>query len=597
MQRALVIVALSVGLASIASAQSAVPENVRLSDPASGFPFAEEPHVAVDSQGRVFVAWKELAGLQANGSIGFARSSDGGRTWSRSLMSRTDPAFTQGDPWLAVDERDRIFCGRLDNGLVVSRSDDGGVTWGPLVRVNDAGIPDKPSIQTDGSGVVYATYAAGAARITDWKIRVARSLDGGAAWSPTTALATGLNLFAPVIAARPDGHAWVAWQEPGTGFSNIQVAATSDRGSTWTSPVRVNPVLGTAASGLTHTPQRLAYPSAAADDRGTVFVAWSDVATGDWDAVISRSDDNGVTWAAPVRMNDVPLGDQWSVALAVDRNGVLHAGWYDTRTGKVNVYYASSSDRGATWSPNVRVTTAETEQAATRRLSEYFGLAADHNSNAYLAWTDWREGAPAIYFASLPACQAPAAPTAGNNGPIRAGQTLQLTASAVPGATYRWSGPSGFQSTLQNPTIQQATVAASGVYRVVATVAGCSSAEATTTVAVLPEPCVVGPETLCLSSIRFSVQVSWTTSSNSGRARAVSLTADTGYFWFFNLSNVELVVKLLDGRAINGRFWVFYGALSDVDYTITVTDTQTGAVKTYRNPQGRLASVADTEAF
>jgi hypothetical protein len=172
-----------------------------------------------------------------------------------------------------------------------------------------------------------------------------------------------------------------------------------------------------------------------------------------------------------------------------------------------------------------------------------------------------------------------------------------LTASAVPGATYEWTGPNGFQSALQNPAIERATVAASGVYRVVATVAGCSSAEATTTVVVLPDACAAGPETLCLSSNRFGVEVSWTTSSNSGRARAVPLTADTGYFWFFNPSNVELVVKLLDGRAVNGRFWVFYGALSDVDYTITVTDTQTGAVKTYRNPQGRLASVADTEAF
>jgi hypothetical protein len=38
-------------------------------------------------------------------------------------------------------------------------------------------------------------------------------------------------------------------------------------------------------------------------------------------------------------------------------------------------------------------------------------------------------------------------------------------------------------------------------------------------------------------------------------------------------------------------------ALSDVEYTITVTDMTTGATKTYSNPQGRLASVADTSAF
>ncbi len=75
------------------------------------------------------------------------------------------------------------------------------------------------------------------------------------------------------------------------------------------------------------------------------------------------------------------------------------------------------------------------------------------------------------------------------------------------------------------------------------------------------------------------------------------ITTNTGAFWFFSSDNLELVVKVLDGRSINGKWWVFYGALSNVEYTITVTDTQTGAVKMYFNPQGQLASVADTGAF
>jgi hypothetical protein len=75
------------------------------------------------------------------------------------------------------------------------------------------------------------------------------------------------------------------------------------------------------------------------------------------------------------------------------------------------------------------------------------------------------------------------------------------------------------------------------------------------------------------------------------------LTADSGAFWFFQPSNIELVVKVLDGRTVNGHFWVFYGALSDVGYTITVTDTATGQSKTYTNPEHTLASRADTEAF
>jgi hypothetical protein len=47
-------------------------------------------------------------------------------------------------------------------------------------------------------------------------------------------------------------------------------------------------------------------------------------------------------------------------------------------------------------------------------------------------------------------------------------------------------------------------------------------------------------------------------------------------------------MKVVDGRPVNGKFWVFYGALSNVEYTITITDTQTGTVKTYFNPSGQL---------
>ena len=112
--------------------------------------------------------------------------------------------------------------------------------------------------------------------------------------------------------------------------------------------------------------------------------------------------------------------------------------------------------------------------------------------------------------------------------------------------------------------------------------------------------CTAGPTTLCLNNGRFRVQAIFTAPTlgiTNGTAQAVPLTTDTGYFWFFSSNNVEIVIKAVDGRPVNGFFWVFYGALSDVEYTITVTDTATGAVKPYHNVQGHLASVADTAAF
>lgn len=83
----------------------------------------------------------------------------------------------------------------------------------------------------------------------------------------------------------------------------------------------------------------------------------------------------------------------------------------------------------------------------------------------------------------------------------------------------------------------------------------------------------------------------------NGIGHPVPIADDTGSFWFFGPANLELMIKVLDGRGVNGRYWVFFGALSDVEYEITVTDTATGAVRTYRNEQGTLASIADTSAF
>ena len=78
----------------------------------------------------------------------------------------------------------------------------------------------------------------------------------------------------------------------------------------------------------------------------------------------------------------------------------------------------------------------------------------------------------------------------------------------------------------------------------------------------------------------------------------MSLTEDTGYFWFFEASSVEVVVKVLDGCPLNAHSWVFAGGLTNVGVTLTVTDTQTGVTKTYTNPADTpFAPIQDTTAF
>jgi photosystem II stability/assembly factor-like uncharacterized protein len=104
---------------------------------------------------------------------------------------------------------------------------------------------------------------------------------------------------------------------------------------------------------------------------------------------------------------------------------------------------------------------------------------------------------------------------------------------------------------------------------------------------------------LYLNNGRFRVEVGFRTpdGSQSGVGMAVGLTSDTGYFWFFSAGNIELVIKVVDGRPVNGHHWVFYGGLTDVEIAITVTDTVTGEIRNYFKPAGALASEADTAAF
>ena len=105
--------------------------------------------------------------------------------------------------------------------------------------------------------------------------------------------------------------------------------------------------------------------------------------------------------------------------------------------------------------------------------------------------------------------------------------------------------------------------------------------------------------TLCLAGDRFEVKAEWTTAQEStGAGIAVEITPDTGYFWFFNEENVELIVKVLAGCPITHHWWVFAGGLTDVEMTLRVRDTETNEVKTYFNPQKQpFQPVQDTSAF
>jgi lysyl endopeptidase len=112
------------------------------------------------------------------------------------------------------------------------------------------------------------------------------------------------------------------------------------------------------------------------------------------------------------------------------------------------------------------------------------------------------------------------------------------------------------------------------------------------------QSCVPNATTLCLST-RFQVTAKWQKpDGTSGPGTAVPLTPDTGYFWFFDPTNVEVVTKVLDGCSVDSHYWVFSSGLTNVGVTLTYTDTTTGARKSYSNAVGdAFEPVQDTSAF
>jgi len=105
---------------------------------------------------------------------------------------------------------------------------------------------------------------------------------------------------------------------------------------------------------------------------------------------------------------------------------------------------------------------------------------------------------------------------------------------------------------------------------------------------------------LCLNDSRYRVEVEWRDfEGRTGSGRVAPLrSADSGVLWFFSANNWEMLIKVLDGCAINDKVWMFSAATTNVEYTLTVTDTETGVMRSYFNPLGQAApAITDTAAF
>jgi hypothetical protein len=110
--------------------------------------------------------------------------------------------------------------------------------------------------------------------------------------------------------------------------------------------------------------------------------------------------------------------------------------------------------------------------------------------------------------------------------------------------------------------------------------------------------CIGDQTTLCLQDNRFQVTMSWDTGTASDNAVGKRITTDSGTYWFFRPSNIEALVKVLDGCGVNDHYWVFLAATTNVGFELRVLDTFTGEERSYGNNNGTFAQPRlDTAAF
>jgi len=116
--------------------------------------------------------------------------------------------------------------------------------------------------------------------------------------------------------------------------------------------------------------------------------------------------------------------------------------------------------------------------------------------------------------------------------------------------------------------------------------------------------CTRDSQTACLLNGRFQVRVAWRTRTANGSGTVMSFidqraeNDESVFFWFFDSTNFEMGIKMLNACTFNNKFWIYIGGLTDQGWSVTITDTRTGAARTYTNAIGHLSSpVGDTSAL
>ena len=245
------------------------------------------------------------------------------------------------------------------------------------------GDQKNPSIVAAPTGAVYLAWDAAVEGVR--QIFVARAPGVADPFGAAVQMTQGLAARSdPALAWAPGGPLVLAWVDASGGDADIFVAKAEGSWPAFTAPVEASDGPGPSAQTR---------PALVVGGDGAVHVAWEDERT-DHDVRVASAPVGSLTFGGSVRVND-DLGNAWQhePALDVDAQGILYAAWWDRRDVDPYVYVATSSDGGATFGANRRVTATAGP--------EFEPALAVHGGRVYAVWQDGRSGVGRdIYLAS-----------------------------------------------------------------------------------------------------------------------------------------------------------------------------------------------------
>lgn len=410
-------------------------------------------------------------------------SSDAGQTWGGSIGGAG--GGNSGDPTTAIDLNGRYYVGFINNasGQSVAYSTDGGVTWTAVVAANNPPgnntLLDKNHLWIDNgtlssyAGQLYDAWTPFGGT-NDSQIEIMRSTDSGTSWGNKLAISAGVAAgsfnHGVNIQTGPSGQVYVAWvvydtwpaDEVAIGFNK-----SANGGASYGTAYRaINNIRGIRYSETAKDMRVNSFPSMAADIsggayNGYIYIAWTNIGipgvnTGpDIDIYMIRSTDIGISWSAPIRVNQDPSGqgkEHFFPWISCDpTTGYLAVTYYDDRnvtSSECETWVSLSVDAGSTWEDikvsDVSFSPAPIPGLAGGYMGDYIGISA-RGGKVYPVWTDNRTGSPMTYTSPFDMNLVPGADFTASNPEPCPGDTVYFS-------DLSWKFPTSWQWTITPST-------------------------------------------------------------------------------------------------------------------------------------------------